>query len=146
MRSFGLSRKQPQDDSGEESEPLAKLRRRCAIGWRVTGSAYLAVIVVTVAHPSALTLKQIISLEFGLGIIGMGCVFTAIFVRLLTHNAAYALSLWAMADGARSSGTARGVVPAPLIPPTRSPAPPQFSPIPIERGRQVRQQRAHRAG
>lgn len=78
MRSFHLFRKQPQGDSGKETEPLAKLRRRCIGGAIGASSAYLAVVITTFARPSAMSNSLTIGLLIGFGIPAALCGLGAV--------------------------------------------------------------------
>jgi hypothetical protein len=97
-------------------------------------------------RPSALSLKQIVCLELGLGTMATLCALVAVVLWVLTQNAAYAMSLWDMANNAKTPGFAAGGDMPAVVAPGGLPGAEGVSAIPIEHGRQVRQQRAHRAG
>lgn len=86
MSSFRLSRKQLDGDSGEESEPLGKLRRRCTGGAIGASSAYLAVLITTAVRPSAMSDPATIGLLIGFGTVaalcGLGSVLTWAVLQL----------------------------------------------------------------
>lgn len=138
MRSSRRSLNRRHVDGGED-EPLAELRRRCTAGAFAGCGAYLAVITTTVVRPTALTLKQIIGLEFGLGIMAMACSVVSIVAWILTQNTEYALRIWATAVRSQSLGA---------LPPPADPAVPEprgGDPIPIGYGHEVRAQRNRQA-
>ena len=140
MRAFRESRDQSRHDGGEEEpETLARLRRRCRAGFFTGGGAYLSVLAVTVVHPTALTLKQIVGLEFGLGIMAMACAIVSIVTWILTQNTEHAMRIWATAIRAQNLRTPP---PADLI----IPEPRDGGPIPIGYGHEVRAQRNRHAG
>lgn len=76
MRSFRLSRKQPEEDSGDESE-LAKLRWRCRAGAAAGSSAYLAVLIIASLRPTALHEVVTYGLLVGSGTVAAMCTLGA---------------------------------------------------------------------
>lgn len=136
MRSFHLFRKQPQGD-GEELEPLAKLRRRCIGGAIGASSAYLAVVITTFARPSAIPQPQATSLEVGIGIIVLLFAIVAIVIWLLTESTAFVLSV---SKAVSAASAANAALKSDLL----GAAGPDEDPIPIQRGREIRQHRTDR--
>jgi hypothetical protein len=120
-----------------EANPLAHLRTRCAVGAGSGGSAYMAVLITTVVHPSALTLKQIIGLEFGLGIMATLCAVVAIVLWLLTQNTEIVLSVFKAASAASAANAA---LESELATTTGARA----TAIPIQRGQEIRRHRRDR--
>ena len=136
MRSFHLPRRR-QRSNENEADPLGALRRRCIVGFVAGGGTYLTVIATTVVRPTALTLKQIIGLEFGLGIGTMACAVVSIVAWVLTQNTEHALQIWSTATRSRSLE----VPPVqPIVPEARN-----GDAIPIGYGREVRAQRNRKA-
>jgi len=131
--------------TAESESPLSHLRRRFVRAACITGGGYLAVIATDVVFPSALTLKETMGLEFSIGFLGVLLTLVAIGLWFLTQNTTYTLSLLDMIDAANDAGdAAKSRTPATFPIPRQGSA--AATPIPIERGHQVRQQRAHRAG
>lgn len=120
-----------------EESPLGHLRRRCAGGAIAAWSAYLAVIASTAAIPEALTLKQTIALEFGVGFLGVLLTLVAIVLRILTENTSFVLSVFKAASAA---STANAALEAELL----DGDVPKSAAVPIQRGHEIRQHRAGR--
>lgn len=137
MRSFRPSRKRAAGEHREEPEPLGKLRRRCTGGAIGASCAYLAVIATTVVRPSALSLGQIMSLEFGLFGLALLCALVALVIWALTENTAFALSVFRAASTALA---AKSALEAELLDTPHT----STSPIPIQRGQEIRRHRRDR--
>lgn len=137
MRSFRPSRKRAAGEHREEPEPLGKLRRRCTGGAIGASGAYIAVIATTVVRPSALSLSQIMGLEFGLFGLTLLCALVALTIWALTENTAFALSVF---KAAGTAATANAVLENELLDPPHT----STSPIPIQRGQEIRHHRRDR--
>lgn len=137
MRSSRPTRKQHQGDSGDESEPLGKLQRRCMAGVGVCFSAYLASVAASVLWPSTLPMGKAISLEVGVGIIGLLFAVVAIVIWLLTESTAFVLSV---SKAVSAASDANAALESELL----GDAGPDGTPIPIQRGRELRQHRTDR--
>lgn len=92
MRAFRLSRKQPRTDSGDEAEPLAALRRRCGAGAVGSGCCYLAVTILSVVHPSALSGPATFGLLIAFGTPATLCALGAVLLWTESRHAARAKS------------------------------------------------------
>lgn len=84
MRSFRLSRRQHHGD--DEGEPLEKLRRRCAAGAIGFSCCYMAVMILTVVRPNALSTPAAFGLLILFGtpsaLFALGAVLTWAVARL----------------------------------------------------------------
>lgn len=136
MRSSRRSLNRRRDNGGED-EPLAGLRRRCMAGVGVSAAAYLAVPIFTVTHPKALALNQTICLEVAIGILGLLFAIVAIVIWLLTESTAFVL---AVSKAVSAASTANAALETELL----GEAGPDETPIPIQRGREIRQHRTDR--
>jgi hypothetical protein len=128
-------RRQPK--ATESETPLSHLRRRYANSAAATLIGYLAVIATTVVRPSALTLKQVISLEFGLGILAALLTLVTVVLWVLTENTSIVLSVFKAASAASAANAA-------LESELSGAAGARTSPIPIQRGQEIRQRHGHR--
>lgn len=138
-------RRQHKATKAESEASLSRLRQRFARAACITGGSYLTIIATNVVFPSILTLKETMGLEFSIGFLGVLLTLVAIGLWFLTQNTTYTLSLLDMIDAANDAGNAvESEAPATFPIPRQGSA--AATPIPIERGHQVRQQRAHRAG
>lgn len=127
------------ESNESEGVQLEDLRARCRVGFITGSAAYLAVLTITVVRPNLLTLKQIVALEFGLGIGTTGCAVVAIFAWMLMHNTEQALRIWTAASRSRSL-EAQPATADPTIPDRRG-----GEAIPISYAREVRAQRHRQA-
>lgn len=138
MPSFRLHQKPLNDEAGgEESGPLGRLRQRCAIGAFGVGGVYLAVPVTTVLRPSTLTLAQTVALEVGLGMIALACTVVAVVLWALTENTSIALSAFKAGSAAAAANAA---LESRLLDASDS----YPTPIPIQRGQEIRRHRGDR--
>lgn len=137
MPSRHFSRKPLRSDAGEEGDPLGTLRRRCIIGAGSSFGIYLAVVAASVLLPDTLTLTQAIGLEVGIGIIFLLCAIVATVIWLLTESTAFVLSV---SKAVSAASTANAALESKLL----GNAGPDGTPIPIQRGRDIRQHRTDR--
>lgn len=122
------------DATESEANPLAHLRRRCVVGASISFAAYLAVMASPVLWPSALGLMQTISLEVGIGIVALLFTLVAIAIWLLTESTTVVLSVSKAASAALAANAA-------LESELFDNAGTEESPIPIQRGQEIRRHR-----
>ena len=129
----------PRSANTAESEgaPLEHLKQRCIVGAGICFSAYLAVIPGPVLWPSTATLVSAIGLEVGIGIMGMLFALVAIVIWLLTESTAFVLSV---SKAVSVAAAANAALEAKLL----GDASPEGTPIPIQRGHELRQHRTDR--
>jgi hypothetical protein len=138
MRHFRSFRKHLRGEAGdEEPEPLTKVKRRCVAGAGVCFTAYLAIIASPVLWPSTVALWQAVSLEIGIGILGLLLTLVAIVIWLLTESTAFVLSVSKAVSAAMTANAA-------LRDRLLGESGPEGTPIPIQRGREIREHRTDR--
>lgn len=120
-----------------ETNPLGHLRRRCVVGASISFAAYLAVVASPVLWPSALGLMQTISLEVGIGILALLFALVAIVIWLLTESTTVVLSVSKAVSAALAANAA---LESELLDSTGT----EETPIPIQRGQEIRRHRRDR--
>jgi len=130
-------RRQSKATETETEAPLSHLRRRYALAACVAGVGYLAITATDVVFPSALTLKETMDLKFSIGFLGVLFTLVAIVLWVLTENTAIVLSVFKAASAASAAN-------ATLESELSGASDTHASPIPIQRGQEIRQRHGHR--
>lgn len=124
-------------ETESETAPLAHLRRRCVVGASISFAAYLAVVASPVMWPSSLGLMQTISLEVGIGIMALLFALVAIVIWLLTESTTVVLSV---SKAASTALAANAALESELLDNTGT----EETPIPIQRGQEIRRRHGDR--